>query len=90
MDLVSSGNRVVVTMLHTVRGSGAPKILPRCSLPLTGRGVVDMIITELAVFVCDEHGLLLTEHAEGVSVEEIRGKTGASFRVSKDLRPMQQ
>lgn len=89
MDLVSSGNKVVVTMEHTAK-TGAHKILKSCNLPLTGKGVVDMIITELAVFVCDEQGLLLIEHAEGVSVDDIKAKTGAPFRVSKDLRPMQQ
>lgn len=70
--------------------TGAHKILPACNLPLTGKGVVDMIITELAVFVVDDQGLTLTEHAEGVSVDEIRSKTGAPFRVSENLRPMQQ
>lgn len=89
MDLVSSGNKVVVAMLHTTK-TGAHKILKRCHLPLTGKGVVDLIITELAVFARDEQGLLLLEHAEGVSVWEIRTKTGAEFRVSKDLRPMLQ
>lgn len=89
MDLVSSGNRVVVTMEHCAK-TGASKILKSCNLPLTGKGVVDMIITELAVFVCDDNGLTLIEHAEGVSVDDIRKKTEASFKVSPNLRPMQQ
>lgn len=90
MDLVSSGNRVVVTMEHTAK-SGAFKILPSCNLPLTGKNVVDLIITELAVFEVDaKNGLTLIEFAEGVTVEEIRAKTGASFRVSDNLKPMQQ
>jgi 3-oxoacid CoA-transferase len=90
MDLVSSGNRVVVTMEHTAKG-GAHKILPSCNLPLTGKNVVDLIITELAVFEVDEKkGLTLIEFAEGHTVEEIRSKTGAPFHVSDNLRPMQQ
>jgi 3-oxoacid CoA-transferase B subunit len=89
MDLVSSGNRVVVTMEHTAKG-GAHKILPSCNLPLTGKQVVDLIITELAVFEVSPKGLTLIEFAEGVAVEEIRAKTGASFTVSDALQPMQQ
>lgn len=90
MDLVSSGNRVVVTMEHTAK-TGAHKILPTCNLPLTGKNVVDLIITELAVFEVDAtKGLTLIEFAEGVTVEEIRAKTGAPFHVSDNLRPMQQ
>lgn len=91
MDLVSSGSRVVVTMEHCSK-KGAPKILNTCSLPLTGRSVVDCIITELAVFQVDKEAgkLVLTEHAEGVSVDEIREKTEASFDVSSDLCVMRQ
>ena len=99
MDLVSSGGRVVVTMTHTSK-AGAPKILPACNLPLTGKAVVDLIITELAVFACrpppaqgspgGARELVLIEHAEGVSVEEIRAKTAAPFVVSPDLKPMLQ
>lgn len=89
MDLVSSGNRVVVTMEHCSK-TGSPKILPVCNLPLTGKGVVDLIITELAVFEFQNNGLVLIEHAEGVSVDDIRSKTAASFKVSENLRVMQQ
>jgi len=90
MDLVSSGNKVVVTMEHTAK-NGAHKILPQCNLPLTGTRVVDLIITELAVFeVHPDKGLILTEFAEGVTVEEIKAKTGAPFIVSDSLIPMQQ
>jgi len=70
---------------------GAPKILTECSLPLTGKGCVDLIITELAVFkVNPTEGLTLIEHAEGVTVEEIESKTEASFKISPDLCVMQQ
>lgn len=78
-------------MEHTAK-TGAHKILSSCNLPLTGKAVVDLIITELAVFsVCKQGGgLTLLEHAEGVSVEEITAKTGAPFKVSPNLRVMQQ
>ena len=86
MDLVSSGTRVVVTMEHNAK-SGAPKILPACNLPLTGRNVVDRIITEKAVFdVVDKARLLLVELAPGVSLEEVKSSTAADFIVSDDLK----
>ena len=88
MDLVSSGNRVVVVMEHNAK-SGAPKILKQCALPLTGKGVVDLIITELGVFEVNG-GLTLIEHAPGVTVEDIKAKTEASFTVSPNLKPMDQ
>jgi len=89
MDLVSSGNRVVVTMEHCSK-SGSSKILKSCSLPLTGKKVVDLIITEMAVFQVNDDGLVLIEHAEGVSVDDIKSKTEASFVISPNLSIMQQ
>lgn len=79
MDLVSSGSRVVVTMEHTAKG--APKILPSCSLPLTGKGVVNRIITELAVMdvLPGGKGLQVAELAEGVTFEEVQSKTGVKL-----------
>lgn len=89
MDLVSSGNRVVVTMEHCAK-NGSPKILNKCALPLTGKTCVDLIITELAVFeVSPADGLTLIEHAEGVTVDEIKEKTEAPFKVSPNLCVMQ-
>lgn len=88
MDLVSSGTRVVITMEHTAKGD-APKILEQCNLPLTGKRCVNRIITELAVFDFVNNDLVLSEIAEGVTVDEIKKKTAAKFTVSKDLKQIQ-
>ncbi|ETK92093.1 hypothetical protein L915_04454 [Phytophthora nicotianae] len=88
MDLVGSGNRVVVTMEHNAKG-GAKKILKSCSLPLTGKSVVNTIITELGVFdVVPGKGLVLVEIAPTTTVDEIRERTEASFTVASDLKSM--
>jgi 3-oxoacid CoA-transferase subunit B/3-oxoadipate CoA-transferase beta subunit len=83
MDLVAGVRRVVVVMDH-VEKSGAPKLLERCSLPLTGVKVVDLLITDLGVFDIDRKagGVTLSELAPGVTVDEIRAKTEAVFRVA--------
>jgi 3-oxoacid CoA-transferase subunit B len=84
MDLVAGVKKVVVIMEHTAKTE--PKLLKRCTLPLTGAQVVDMVITDLGVFAIDKHkgGMMLIEIAPGVKVDEIRAKTEASFQV--DLR----
>ncbi len=79
MDLVAGVRRVVVLMEHTA--AGKPKLLKRCTLPLTGAGVVNLVITELGVFAVEPDGLVLTALAPGADLEEIRAKTEAPFRV---------
>jgi 3-oxoacid CoA-transferase len=81
MDLVSGVRRVVVLMEHTSK-DGASKVLKRCTLPITGKGVVNMIITDLCVFEVEPgKGLLLKELHPGVSLEDVKAKTAAAFRV---------
>jgi 3-oxoacid CoA-transferase subunit B len=85
MDLVAGVPRVVVVMEHSDK-SGLPKIVSDCSLPLTGKEVVDLIITELGVFDVTENGLVLVDVAPGVTLDEIRARTEPPFQVHDDLR----
>jgi 3-oxoacid CoA-transferase subunit B len=81
MDLVAGVKKVVVVMEHTAKGT--PKFLDKCTLPLTGTGVVDMLITDLGVFAIDKTkgGASLIETAPGVGVDEIKSKTEAAFEI---------
>jgi 3-oxoacid CoA-transferase subunit B len=88
MDLVAGVKRVVVVMEHTNK-AGEPKVLRSCSLPLTGKGVVNLIITDLCVFEVEPHGLVLKELAGGVTQDEVRAKTGARYSVAPDLAPIE-
>jgi 3-oxoacid CoA-transferase subunit B len=87
MDLVAGVKKVVVVMEHSAKNE--PKLLKRCTLPLTGAGVVDMVITDLGVFAIDKRGgagMRLVELAPGVSLDEIKTKTEAHYEVDKRLQ----
>lgn len=79
MDLVAGVKKIVVLMEHTAKG--APKILNQCSFPLTGKGVVDMIITDMCVMTIDAEGLHLVELAPEVTIEQVKAATEAPFDV---------
>lgn len=81
MDLVVGAKRVIVVMEH-VNKNGESKIKKQCELPLTGKGVVHRLITDLAVFDFTKDGMQLIELAEGVTLEEVKAKTAASFHVA--------
>src|SRR5215472_5527448 len=85
MDLVAGANRVIVAMEHATR-DGRPKILKRCSLPLTGAGVVDTIVTEMAVIDVRPEGLVLREIADNTALEAVQKATEPSLRISPDLK----
>ncbi len=88
MDLVAGVKRVVVVMEHTNK-AGDSKILPQCSLPLTGKACVDLVVTDLCVFSVERgKGLTLLELAPGVTLEEVQAKTAASFEVAPTLHEM--
>ena len=89
MDLVAGAKRVVITMEHTTKG--AFKIVEQCTLPLTGRRCVNVIITELGVMEVEKGGLRLIEIADGVSLDEVRKATGTKLLVDEGtLKPMRQ
>ncbi len=84
MDLVAGVKKVVVMMDHNAK-DGSPKLLKSCILPLTGAGVVDLVISDVGVFEIDKDGMVLTELAPEISAEEIRARTEAHFTVAEGL-----
>jgi 3-oxoacid CoA-transferase subunit B len=89
MDLVAGARRVVVAMEHTTK-QGTPKILKRCTLPITGLEVVDMIITEMGVMRVTKEGLVLEEIAPDVTVEEVEAATEPKLTVANPLKVMSE
>ena len=87
MDLVTGARKVIVAMEHCTK-KGESKILRQCTLPLTGRQVVDVLVTELAVFSWGAEGMVLQELASEVTVADVRDKTLAEFSVSPNLQTM--
>jgi 3-oxoacid CoA-transferase subunit B len=91
MDLVAGVKKVVVIMEHSAKskdGKVEAKLLNKCTLPLTGAGVIDMVITDLAVFMIDKvkGGMTLTELAPGVTIDEVKEKTEADFAIDPKLK----
>ena len=84
MDMVAGAKKVIIAMEHTTK-DGQPKILEECSLPLTGKGVVSAIVTELAVFEVGKAGLTLIARREDVSLDELKKLTQPAFAVSPSL-----
>jgi 3-oxoacid CoA-transferase B subunit len=83
MDLVAGAKRVIVAMEHTTR-DGGHKILDRCTLPLTGLGVVDLIVTEMAVMKVTDRGLVLKEVAGDTTVHDVKAATGAELLIEQE------
>jgi 3-oxoacid CoA-transferase subunit B len=87
MDLVAGAKRVIIAMEHTTK-DGEAKIVKKCNLPLTGVGVVDLIVTELGVIEVTPQGLVLRELAPGVTAEDVQKATEATLRKAPDLKLM--
>jgi len=88
MDLVAGARRVIIAMEHTTK-DGQPKILQKCTLPLTGVKVVHTIVTEMAYINVTPQGLILEEVAPGLTAEDVQRATEAKLRISPTLKAMQ-
>lgn len=88
MDLVASAKNIIVAMMHT-NPKGESKLLPACTLPLTGKNCVKKIVTELAVLDITENGFTLLETAPGVSIEEVIAKTAGKLNIAPGVKEMQ-
>ena len=88
MDLVAGARRVIIAMEHTTK-DGAPKILKKCTLPLTGMKVVDTIVSEMAFINVTPEGLMLEEVASGLTAEDVQKATGAKLIISPNLKTME-
>ncbi len=88
MDLLEGAKKIILTMEHTAKGN--PKILKKCTLPLTAKGKVNMIITEMGVMEITPEGIVLTEINPEFTVEQVQQATEATLIISKDLKPMLQ
>jgi 3-oxoacid CoA-transferase subunit B len=87
MDLVASAKNIIVAMQHTDK-AGNSKLLKSCSLPITGRACVKKIVSDLGVFDITENGFVCTEHAPGVSIEEIKAKTAGQLSIHPSIKEM--
>jgi len=88
MDLVAGAKRVIVAMQHCDKKNNEKKVLKMCTLPLTGIGVVDLIVTDMGVMEVTKEGLMLTEHAPDLTVEQIQDETEAKLIISPKLKPV--
>lgn len=87
MDLVAAAKNIIVAMQHT-NPKGESKLLPRCTLPLTGVGCVKKIVSDLGVFDVTSDGFVCIEHAPGVTIDEIRAKTAGKLTIAPDVKEM--
>ena len=85
MDMVAGAKRVIVAMEHATK-DGKPKILPKCTLPLTGKAVVNTIVTELATFDLTKEGLVMTAISADTTVDAVKALTGAPFKTAADVK----